>query len=137
MRSSVETGMSTMEMTLALPMIVFVLLFLIGMGYALMTKSFVIIGAQYAGNYQRIFKKEPTMDEVGEAVSSERETIHLVGGEQNGEITYKATTTLQKGLLAHKYQPGQAAAQYHTITGTGICTSETFLTPCVTYKGQK
>jgi hypothetical protein len=136
MYKSTEKGMSTMELTLALPLIVFVLLFLIGMGYALMTKSFVIIGAQYAGNYQRIFNAVPTEREVGMAVSREGENIQVSGGAQGGEIHYIADTTLQKGLLAYKYHPGQAAAQYYTISGTGICPSGTFLTPCITYKAK-
>jgi hypothetical protein len=136
MSQSTEKGMSTMELTLSLPLIVIALLFLIGMGYALMTKSFVIIGAQYAGNYQRIFNEAPARGEVGDAISREREAIYLSGGAQDGEIHFTASSTVHKGLLAQKYYPGWAAAQYYTVTGTGICPSGTILTPCVTYKAR-
>ena len=119
-RTTGERGFSTLELTMALPLVVFAMLFLIGMGHALITKQHAVVGGQFAAHHHRVREAGPNAAMVGKVVSGGGEAFRLSGGGDE-TITYKASTTPQKGLIAQNYALSAATSQYQTPMVTNAC----------------
>ncbi|HKX29435.1 MAG TPA: hypothetical protein VJ302_17220, partial [Blastocatellia bacterium] len=119
-RTTGERGFSSLELTLTMPLIVFSILFLIGMGHVLITKQHAMVGAQFAANHHRVKEAGPSAAQVGQSVSAGTEVFRLDGGGDE-EIGYTASTTPERGLIAEKYRLTDAVSKYQTLTGTGAC----------------
>jgi hypothetical protein len=70
-----ERGLSTVELTMALPLVIFALLMLIGMGHALISKQHAVVGGQVAVHHQRVRKSSPNTEAIGRAMAAGAETI--------------------------------------------------------------
>ena len=79
-RVTAERGFSTLELTLAMPLVVFAILLLIGLGHALISKQHAVVGGQFAAHYQRVRESAPDAAVIGRAVSGGAETVELSGG---------------------------------------------------------
>jgi hypothetical protein len=119
-RTPGQRGVSTLELTMAMPLVVFALLLLIGMGHALISKQHAMVGGQFAAHHQRVREAAPSAAAVGAAVSKGSETFRLSGGGDE-TLSYKATATPRKGLIAQTYQLNASAAQYQTPQVTNAC----------------
>jgi hypothetical protein len=119
-RANSERGVSTLELTLAMPLVVFAILFLIGMGHALISKQHAVVGGQFAAHYQRVRESAPDAAAAGRAVSAGTETFSLSGG--GGEtLSFTASATPRKGLIARLYRLNAANSQYQTPNVTNAC----------------
>ncbi|MBO0860925.1 MAG: pilus assembly protein [Chloracidobacterium sp.] len=121
-RANCERGLSTVELTMALPLVIFAMLFLIGMGHALITKQHVLVGGEFAAQYQRVRKSVPPAASAGQAVSAPAaaETFRLSGGGSD-TLSYTANSTPRKGLIARLYRLNAAQSQYQTPNITNAC----------------
>jgi hypothetical protein len=76
-----QTGSTTTEFVLVAPLLVFGMLFLMGLGYTLMAKQNAIVGARSAVFYRASLEQQPNLSDlgsaVGEAVSPGREDWDL------------------------------------------------------------
>jgi len=119
-RANCERGVSTLELTLAMPAVIFALLFLIGMGHALISKQHAVVGGQFAAHYQRVRESAPNAAAAGRAVSAGTETFRLSGGGDE-TISYTAKATPRQGLIAQLYRLKAANSQYQTSNVTNAC----------------
>lgn len=119
-RTTGEKGISTLELTMALPLVVFGILFLIGMGHALISKQHAVVGGQFAAHHERVREAAPNAAMVGKVVSKGAETFRLSGGGAE-TINYTARATPRKGLIAQNYPLGAATSQYQTPRITNAC----------------
>jgi hypothetical protein len=119
-RANCERGVSTLELTLAMPAVIFALLFLIGMGHALISKQHAVVGGQFAAHYQRVRESAPNAAAASRAVSAGTETFRLSGGGDE-TISYTAKATPRQGLIAQLYRLNAANSQYQTSNVTNAC----------------
>jgi hypothetical protein len=119
-RANCERGVSTLELTLAMPAVIFALLFLIGMGHALISKQHAVVGGQFAAHYQRVRESAPNAAAASRAVSAGTETFGLSGGGDE-TISYTAKATPRQGLIAQLYRLKAANSQYQTSNVTNAC----------------
>jgi hypothetical protein len=119
-RANCERGVSTLELTMAMPAVIFALLFLIGMGHALISKQHAVVGGQFAAHYQRVRESAPNAAAASRAVSAGAETFRLSGGGDE-TISYTAKATPRKGLIAQLYRLNAANSQYQTSNVTNAC----------------
>src|SRR5262245_61202907 len=101
-RTRSERGLSTVELTMALPLVIFALLMLIGMGHALISKQHAVVGGQVAVHHQRVRKAAPNAGAIGRAMTAGAETFRLRGGGEE-TISYTARAVRQKGVIAIRY----------------------------------
>jgi hypothetical protein len=118
-RTRGERGLSTVELTMALPLVLFAMLMLIGMGHALISKQHAVVGGQVAAHHQRVREAAPTAEAIGRGVTGGAETFRLKGGGEE-TISYTANATPHKGLIAQRY-PLTAESQYHTPRVDNAC----------------
>ena len=119
-RATGARGFSTLELTLAMPLVVFAMLLLIGLGHALISKQHAVVGGQFAAHYQRVRESAPNAATIGQAVSGGAETFKLSGG--GGEtLSFTASATPRKGLIAQIYRLKATASQYQTPNVTNAC----------------
>jgi Contact-dependent growth inhibition CdiA C-terminal domain len=118
-RRKSERGLSTVELTMALPLVLFAMLMLIGMGHALISKQHAVVGGQVATHHQRVREAAPSTEAVGQAVSAGSETFRLSGGGEE-TLSYTASAKPQKGVIAER-NPLNAESQYHTPRVTNAC----------------
>ena len=78
-----ERGTSTLELTLLMPLVVFVMLFLLGMGYALITKQHAVAAARFAATYHRFQGQAPAAQDVSKAASNNEDRWRLSGRTSN------------------------------------------------------
>jgi hypothetical protein len=119
-RANCERGVSTLELTLAMPVVVFAILFLIGMGHALISKQHALVGGQFAAHYQRVRESAPNAATARRAASAGAETFRLSGGGSD-TLSYTAKATPRKGLIAQLYRLKAANSQYQTPNITNAC----------------
>jgi hypothetical protein len=119
-RANCERGLSTVELTLALPAVIFAILFLIGMGHALISKQHALVAGQFATHYRRVRESAPSAATAGQAASAQAEAFRLSGG-GSGTLSYTANATPRKGLIARLYRLGAAKSQYQTPNITNAC----------------
>jgi hypothetical protein len=119
-RTTGERGVSTLELTMAMPLVVFAMLLLIGLGHALITKQHAVVGGQFAAHHQRVREAAPNAAAIGRAVSGGAETFHLSGGGDE-TLSYTTSATPRKGLIAQTYPLKAAASQYQTPKVTNAC----------------
>jgi hypothetical protein len=119
-RTTDEKGISTLELTMALPLVIFGILFLIGMGHALISKQHAVVGGQFAVHHQRVREAAPNVAMVGQVVSKGAETFRLSGGGAE-TINYTARAMPRKGLIAQNYPLEAATSQYQTPRITNAC----------------
>jgi len=144
-----ERGSVTVEFVLAVPLLAFAMLFLMGLGYTLMTKQNAIVGARAAVYYRAPRTQIPPATTVNtmikDAVSPAREEWALDFSEGNitnpetgqvnilqsgvsriyqsfnKEIRYTANGTATLGLLPRIMELGQAQGTYALPRGTWTC----------------
>ncbi len=78
-----QRGTSTLELTLMMPAVVFVMLFLIGMGHALITRQHAVVAARFAATYHGINGRAPSAQLVSDAASNGSEAWRLSGRTAN------------------------------------------------------
>ena len=78
-----ERGTSTLELTLCLPLLVFVMMFLIGLGHALITRQHAVVAARFAATYHGVMGRKPNESLVSEAASDGQEAWRLSGRDAN------------------------------------------------------
>lgn len=76
-RHGKERGLVSLEVALMLPMLVFLILFLIGMGHAIITRQHAVVAAQFAATYHAMQGNGPSEGTVSDAVSVEGERWRL------------------------------------------------------------
>jgi hypothetical protein len=76
-RTKNEKGLATLELVMGLPLIVFAMLFLIGLGYTLIAKQRAEAGAQFAASYERARNRPPAESVAGRAVAAGSEDFRL------------------------------------------------------------
>jgi uncharacterized membrane protein YgcG len=119
-RANREGGVTTLELTLAMPVVVFAILLLIGMGHALISKQHAVVGGQFAAHYQRVRESAPGAAATGQAVTGGAETFRLSGGGSE-TLSYTANAIPRKGLIAQLYRLKATAPQYQTPNVTNAC----------------
>src|SRR5262245_11741672 len=118
-RTTGERGFSTLELTMAMPLVVFAMLLLIGLGHALISKQHAVVGGQLAAHHQRVRNAVPNGTDVGRAGTRGAEDFARSGGGDQ-TINYTAEATAQKGLIAQTY-PRKATSQYQIPRITNAC----------------
>jgi hypothetical protein len=144
-----EQGSVTVEFVLVVPLLVVAMLFLMGLGYTLMTKQNAIVGARAAVYYRASRTQTPGAATVNalikDAVSPAREEWVLDFREGNiedpatgqvnilqrgassiyqsfnKEISYTARGTATLGFLPRIMELGQAEGRYALPRGTWTC----------------
>ena len=144
-----ERGSATTEFVMVAPLLVVAMLFLMGMGYTLMTKQNAIVGARAAVYYQAPREETPQPDEVNamikDAVSPAREEwrvdfsegrledpetgrVNIFQGAVssiyqtfNKEMTYTSHGTATLGFLPRIMELGQAQGRYSLPRRTWTC----------------
>jgi hypothetical protein len=144
-----ERGSVTVEFVLVVPLLAFAMLFLMGLGYTLMTKQNAIVGARAAVYYRAPRTQTPSATIVNtlikDAVSPAREEWVLDFSEANiqdpatvqvnilqsgvgriyqsfnKEIRYTANGTATLGLLPRIMELGRAQGTYALPRGTWTC----------------
>ena len=119
-RVTAERGFSTLELTLAMPLVVFAILLLIGLGHALISKQHAVVGGQFAAHYQRVREAAPDAAAIGRAVSGGGESVELSGGGDK-TLNFTVSATPRKGLIAQTYRLKATASQYQTPNVTNAC----------------
>jgi len=79
-----ERGTSAIELTLLMPAIVFVMLFLIGMGHTLITRQHAVAAARFSAAYHAAHGRAPSPQQVSRAAANGEEQWKLSGGAKNG-----------------------------------------------------
>lgn len=79
-----ERGTSALELTLCLPLLVFVMMFLIGMGHTLITRQHAVVAARFAATYHSVMGRRPPAEMVSAAASDGQEDWRLSGRTANG-----------------------------------------------------
>src|SRR5262245_56248334 len=118
-RTRSERGLSTVELTMALPLVIFALLMLIGMGHALISKQHAVVGGQVAVHHQRVRKAAPNAGAIGRAMTAGAETFRLRGGGAE-TINYTASAQPHKGVIAQRIAL-KAESQYQTPRVDNAC----------------
>jgi hypothetical protein len=72
-----ERGLISLELTLMLPMLVFLMLFMIGMGHAIITRQRAVVAAQFSATYHAAQGNGPSGDKVSDAASAGSEQWRL------------------------------------------------------------
>lgn len=144
-----ERGSVTIEFVMVLPLLVVAMLFLIGLGYTLMTKQNSIVAARAAVFYRASLEEPPrpaTLNaQIKDAVSPGREEWTLTYNETNmehpgtgnadvfagaisriydgfnSEIHYRARGTATLGFLPGIMELGQAESSYYLPHRTWTC----------------
>jgi len=119
-RATGARGFSTLELTLAMPLVVFAILLLIGLGHALISKQHAVVGGQFAAHYRRVREAAPDAAAIGRAVSGGAETVELSGGGDE-TLNFTVSATPRKGLIAQTYPLKATASQYQTPNVTNAC----------------
>ena len=148
-QSNPERGSTTVEFVLVVPLLAFAMLFLMGLGYTLMTKQNAIVGARAAVYYRAPRERVPAETTVNtlikDAVSPAREEWELDFSEGNianpetgqvnilqtgvsriyqsfnKEIRYTANGTATLGMLPRIMDLGRAQGTYALPRGTWTC----------------
>jgi hypothetical protein len=144
-----QRGSVSTEFVLVVPILAFAMLFLMGLGYTLMTKQNSLVGARAAAFYRAPMDQPPPPSTINavikNAVSPGREEWsleHLEGTMDsptsgqggllagvvaglyqrvNKEISYTARVTPTLGLLPRVMNVGQAQSTYYLPRGTWTC----------------
>lgn len=144
-----ERGSVTTEFVLVVPLLAFTMLFLLGLGYTLMTKQNAIVGARAAVYYRAPRTQTPDAATVNamikDAVSPAREEwvldfregniedpetgrvnilqsgVSRIYQSFNKEIRYNARGTATLGILPRIMELGQAEGRYALPRGTWTC----------------
>jgi hypothetical protein len=146
-----EHGLSSLELTLMLPLLVLLILFLIGMGHTIMAKQHALVAARYAASYYSVHDRQPSAGQVSQAVSAGTETWRLsahtasaagdvqssLGGisgmlasalgsfmgtaGSRGVISYTVSTTPERGILPRLFRLNDAEAKFSLASGTWVC----------------
>lgn len=148
-KQNAERGSVTVEFVLAVPVLALAMLFLMGLGYTMMTKQNAIVGARAAVYYQAPREQLPEAEEVNalikDAVSPAREEwvldfsegkledpaterVNILQGAVdsiyqgfNKEMRYTARGTATLGFLPRIMELGQAQGRYTLPRGTWTC----------------
>jgi hypothetical protein len=115
-----EKGISTLELTMAMPLVVFAMLILIGLGHTLISKQHAVVGGQFAAHHQRVREAAPSAAAFDRGVSGGAETFSLSGGGDE-TLSYTASAIPRKGLIAQTYPLTAATSQYQTPRITNAC----------------
>lgn len=146
---NLERGSVTVEFVLVVPLLTFAMLFLMGLGYTMMTKQNAIVGARAAIYYRAPREQPPEADEVNalikDAVSPAREewaldfsegrledpatgSVNILQGAVdsiyqgfNKEMRYTANGTASLGFLPRIMELGHAQGKYSLPRGTWTC----------------
>jgi hypothetical protein len=144
-----ERGSVTTEFVLVIPLLALAMLFLMGLGYTLMTKQNALVGARAAVYYRAPRTQIPQPAQfnelIGNAVSPGREEwamdfnqdnqampgigqIPVIGpgvgwifGRFNKEVKYTARGSATLGFLPRVMKLDQAQGTYYLPTGTWTC----------------
>lgn len=144
-----ERGSATVEFVLVVPLLALAMLFLMGLGYTMMTKQNAIVGARAAVYYQAPREETPQTDEVNalikDAVSPAREewvldfsegrledpetgrvnifqgAVSSIYQSFNKEMRYTAHGTATLGFLPRIMELGQAQGRYSLPRRTWTC----------------
>ena len=144
-----ERGSVTTEFVLVIPLLALAMLFLMGLGYSVMTKQNALVGARAAVYYRAPRTQIPEPGQfnefIGNAVSPGREewaldfnqenqaiqgigTVPIIGDaigsifqSFNKEVKYTARGSATLGFLPRVMELGQAQGTYSLPTGTGTC----------------
>ena len=143
-----QRGSVTVEFVLAVPLLVMAMLFLMGLGYTLMTKQNAVVGARAAVYYRAPRAQTPPATTVNalikDAVSPAREEwtldfsegnlqnpqtgqtilqsgVNSIYDSFNKEIRYTANGTATLGFLPSIMELGQAQGRYALPRGTWTC----------------
>src|ERR1043166_2435465 len=143
-----ERGSVTTEFVLVIPLLAVAMLFLMGLGYTLMTKQNAIVGARAAVYYRAPRSETPPVTTVNplikDAVSPTREEwtldfsegslanpdtgqsilqsgVNSIYQSFNKEIRYTANGTATLGFLPRIMELGQAQSTYALPRGTWTC----------------
>ena len=143
-----ERGSVTVEFVLVVPLLAFAMLFLMGLGYTLMTKQNAIVGARAAVYYRAPRTQIPPASTVNalikDAVSPAREEwvldfregklqnpetgsnilqsgVNRIYDSFNKEIRYTANGTATLGMLPRVMELGHAQGSYALPHGTWTC----------------
>ena len=143
-----ERGTSSVEMVLALFWIVFVMVFLIGMGHTLINRQHALVGSRFAAFYMADTRQDPSPQMVSTAIASPEAwslsptlqndsqgrtggfgAIGMIGSaldsvlgfvSSRGTLVYTASTTPTRGLLPRMHT-FNASASYTLANGTWTC----------------
>ena len=144
-----ERGSVTVEFVLVVPLLALAMLFLMGLGYTLMTKQNAIVGARAAIYYRAPRSQTPPVTTINalikDAVSPAREEwtldfsegnlenpetgqtsilqsgVNSIYQSFNKEIRYTANGTATLGFLPSIMELGQAQGRYALPRGTWTC----------------
>ncbi len=144
-----QRGSVNVEFVMTVPLLAFAMLFLIGLGYTVMTKQNAVVGARAAVFYRAPRTQVPqpaTVNQmIAEAVSPGREqwaldfregrmdypdtgSPDIIGGvlediyqSFNKEFAYTARGSASLGILPRVMNLGQAQATYSLARGTWTC----------------
>ena len=144
-----ERGSVTTEFVLVIPLLALAMVFLMGLGYTVMTKQNALVGARAAVYYRAPrtqISQPPQFNEfIGNAVSPGREEwaldfnqdnqaspvigqVPVIGnaiagifGRLNREVKYTARGTATLGFLPRVMDLGEAHGYYSLPTGTWTC----------------
>jgi hypothetical protein len=148
-KQNAERGSVTIEFVLVVPLLALAMLFLMGLGYTMMTKQNAIVGARAAVYYRAPREQPPEAEEVNamikDAVSPAREewvldfsegrledpgtgSVNILQGAVdsiyqsfNKEMRYTARGTATLGFLPRIMELGQAQGRYTLPRGTWTC----------------
>jgi len=148
-KRNTERGSVTTEFVLVIPLLALAMLFLIGLGYTVMTKQNALVGARAAAYYRAPRTQIPQPAQfnelIGDAISPGREEwaldlnqnnqappgisqIPVIGvavggifGSFNKEVKYTARGTATLGFLPRVMELGEAHGTYTLPTGTWTC----------------
>jgi hypothetical protein len=147
----VERGLSSLEVTLILPLFVLLLYGAMGMGEIMIVRLHSVMAARYAANYHSLNSAVPKDSLVSNAVSAGTEKWKVTarignsagsmlsrigkvpsiisgaisrmasGGGSMGVINYEARSIPTRGFLAETGKFGPAVGGYQTLNGTWTC----------------
>lgn len=144
-----QEGSVTTEFVMVLPLLAVAMLFLIGLGYTIMTKQNAVVGARAAVFYRASLEEAPTDADltamIKDAVSPEREewtleeppgsvespdlgvtgviqgAVSALFGNLNKEIRYTVSGTATLGFLPRIMDLGRARSSYYLPHRTWTC----------------
>jgi hypothetical protein len=110
-----ERGTSVIEFMLWMPMIFFILVFFIGLGWTLMLRQQTLIAARYAAFYKEMGTSSPSAPQVSGCVSPRGEQWQLIENSSAAESTSGLSAGSTDGGISSEFE---SVVSQLGVTGT-------------------